>query len=82
MAVTHYSPLPTEIDDPVTYDQAIGLFARTGHATPKSTLRRYVAQDGLFTVRVGRIVYVSWTDLLQAHFKRTAAKLRASSNWP
>jgi hypothetical protein len=87
MAATQYSPLPgalEDIEDPVTYEEASALFARTGHPAPVSTLRRYVREDGLATVRVGakRVVHVSWTDLLEAHAKRTAAKLRASSNWP
>lgn len=83
MAVsTYYSPLPTEIADPVTYKEAVALFARTGHKASESTLRRYVADDGITTARVGRIDYMSWSDLLEAHFKRTAAKLRSSSNWP
>jgi tryptophan 2,3-dioxygenase len=82
MAATHYSPLPAEIEDPVTYEEAIALLARTGHPAGKTTLRRYVQEDELDTVRVGKTIYVSWTDLLEAHFKRTAVKLRASSNWP
>lgn len=86
MAATHYSPLPAsdEIEDRVNYEEASALFARTGHPVPVSTLRRYVREDELKTIRVGRkrVVYVSWSDLLEAHFKRTAVKLRASSNWP
>ena len=86
MAATHYSPLPLApgIEDPVTYKEASALLARTGHPAPESTLRRYVSEDNIKTVRVGpkRVVYVSYSDLLDAHFKRTAAKLRASSNWP
>lgn len=86
MAATHYNPLPIApgIEDPVTYEEASALFARTGHPAPVSTLRRYVREDGIKTVHVGprRVVYVSYTDLLDAHFKRTAAKLRASSDWP
>ncbi|MFB7738265.1 hypothetical protein ACFC08_28530 [Streptomyces sp. NPDC056112] len=79
---THYSPLPAQIADPVTYEEAVSLFARTGHKAAKTTLRRYVQEDDLDTVRAGKLVYVSWSDLLEAHSKRTAAKLRASSNWP
>lgn len=82
MAATHYSPLPAEIEDPVTYKEAVALFERTGHKAAETTLRRYVEEDELTTVRVGRTIYASWTDLLEAHFKRTAVKLRASSNWP
>lgn len=83
MAVsTYYSPLPTEIDDPVTYDEAISLLARTGHKASRTTIGRWVREDGHHTVRVGRTDYVSWTDILDSHFTRTAAKLRASSNWP
>lgn len=84
MAATHYSPLPTEIEDPVTYEEAIALLARTGHPVSDSTLRRYVREDKLITTRTGRKakVCVSWTDILEAHRRRTAAKLRASSDWP
>lgn len=82
MAIAHYSPLPAEIDDPVTLKEAVALFRRTGHPAPESTLRRWIREDNITTVRAGRTDYVSWTDLLQAHFRRTAAKLRAGSNWP
>ncbi|MEU5043229.1 hypothetical protein [Streptomyces griseorubiginosus] len=86
MAATHYNPLPQpdRIEDPVTYEEAACLFARTEHPAPVSTLRRYVREDGLATERVGpkRVVRVSWSDLLEAHRERTAAKLRASSDWP
>ncbi|MFF1444193.1 hypothetical protein [Streptomyces sp. NPDC058295] len=82
MAATHLSPFPAEIEDPVTYKEAVALFARTGHKAAESTVRRYVEEDELKTARVGKVMYVSWTDLLEAHFKRTAAKLRASSDWP
>ncbi|WP_042174623.1 DNA-binding protein [Streptomyces sp. NBRC 110035] len=82
MAATHYSPLPEQIEDPVTYQEAAALFARTGHDAPVSTLRRWAKEDRLETVKSGRTVYVSWSDLLEAHAKRMAVKLRASSNWP
>lgn len=86
MAATHYNPLPIApgIEDPVTYKEASALFARTGHPAPESTLRRYVREDGIKAVHVGplRVVYVSYTDLLEAHFQRTAVKLRASADWP
>lgn len=82
MAATQLSPLPAEIADPVTYEEAIALLARTGHSAGCTTIRRYVKEDGLRTVKVGRVIYVSWTDILEAHFKRTAVKLRASSDWP
>lgn len=82
MAATHLSPYPAEIEDPVSYKEAVALLARTGHPAEMTTVRRYVKEDGLDTVKVGKTVYVSWSDLLEAHFKRTAVKLRASSNWP
>jgi tryptophan 2,3-dioxygenase len=80
MAATHASP--AFIEDPVTYKEAIALLARTGHPAPESTLRRWVHDDQLDTVRMGGKVHVSWSDILDAHGRRTAAKLRASSNWP
>jgi hypothetical protein len=82
LAATHYSPLPVEIDDPVTYEEASALLAQTGHRAPVNTLRRWVKEAGLATVKSGRAVYVSWTDILEIHRDRTAVKLRASSNWP
>lgn len=82
MAVTHYIPLPTEIDDPVTYEEASALLARTGHKAHVNTLRRWVKEDRLETVKVYGKVHVSWSDILDAHARRTAAKLRASSDWP
>ncbi|MGW0948473.1 hypothetical protein ACWD4O_38785 [Streptomyces sp. NPDC002623] len=82
MAATHYSPLPVEIDDPVTYEEASALLAQTDHKAPVNTLRRWVQEADLKTVKCGRRVYVSWSDILEVHRDRTAVKLRASSNWP
>lgn len=82
MAAAYPSPVPAEIEDPVTYEEASALLARTGHDAPVSTLRRWVREDQLDTVRRGRAIHVSWSDVLDAHGRRTAAKLRASSNWP
>lgn len=82
MAITHYSPIPTEITKPVTYGEASALLARTGHPAGKTTLRSWVREDNITTVRVGKTVYVSWTDILDAHFRRISTRLRASSNWP
>ena len=82
MAATHLSPLAGAIADGVTYEEASALLDRTGHPASPTTLRRWAKEDRLTTEKVGRKVYVSWSDLQEAHFKRTAAKLRASSNWP
>lgn len=85
MAALHYQPAPdalADLEDPVTYEEASALLARTGHPAHINTVRRYVKDDGIATVRVRRTDYMSWTDILDAHFRRTAAKLRASSNWP
>lgn len=82
MAAPHPLPLTDEIQDPVSYEEAAALFARTSHPASPTTLRRYVQEDRLDTVRSGRTVYVSWSDLLEAHGRRTAAKLRAGSDWP
>lgn len=90
MAALHHSPRPEaleDIEDPVSYEEASALLARTGHPAAVGTIRRYVKEDGLDTVSVrGRTrqmtKYVSWTDVLEAHFKRTAARLRAGSDWP
>lgn len=85
MAATHHTPLPLAgIEDPVSLKEASALFDRTDHKAPLETLRRWVREDDLAAVRVGpkREVHVSWSDLLEAHAKRTAAKLRASADWP
>ena len=78
MAATHLTPFPDAIPDPVTYEEAAALFSRTGHKAPPSTLRRWVKEDGHDTERSGRTVYVSWSDLLESHAKRTAVKLRSA----
>ncbi|MCL8016930.1 hypothetical protein [Streptomyces sp. AS02] len=78
MAAIHYSPIPTEIEDPVTYKEASALLARTGHPYAAGSIARW----DLPKVRVGKTFYVSWTDVQQEHFRRTAVKLRTSSNWP
>lgn len=75
-------PLADEIPDPVSYEEASALLARTGHPAAPSTLRRWVKEDRLSTVRSGRTVLVSWSELLEAHRRRTAVKLRAGSDWP
>lgn len=82
MAATQYSPLPEEIEDPVTYQVASTWFAQAGHKASVETIRRWVREEGLETVRVRRTDYVSWSDLLEVHRDRTAVKLRVSSNWP
>ncbi|GHB15240.1 hypothetical protein GCM10018777_55630 [Streptomyces albogriseolus] len=82
MAATQLSPFTDAIPDPVTFEEASALFDPTGHPASPTTLRRWVKEDKLTTEKVGRKVYVSWSDLLEAHLKRTAARLRASSNWP
>ena len=84
MAATHYSPLPDEdeIADPVTYQVASTWFAQAGHPASVETIRRWVREEKLGKVRIRRTDYVSWSDLLEVHRDRTAAKLRASSNWP
>lgn len=92
MAAVHYSPIPTEIEDPVTYKEASALLARTGHPAAARTIANWVAQanqralagerEAIEVVRVRRTDYVSWSDVLDEHGDRTAAKLRCSSNWP
>lgn len=83
MATPHHSPTPeaAQIEDWVTYEEALALLARTGHRVPDSTLRRYVRQDQLPTRRVGAKdkVLVLWSDVLESHRRRTAAKLRSAA---
>lgn len=78
MAVSTYYQ-PVTLQDPVTYEEASALLARTGHKASPSTIYRWVQEDGIETVRVRRKHYVSWSDVLEAHARRTAAKLRASA---
>lgn len=82
MAATHYSPLPDAIEDPVSYREASALFAKTGHKAEPETIRRWVKEEQLETVRMRRTDYVSWSAIQEVHRDRTAVKLRASSNWP
>lgn len=78
MAATHYNPASAAIEDPVTYKEASALLARTGHPAAYWTIARW----GLPKVCVGGTNYVSWSDVLEAHGDRVAAKLRASGDWP
>ncbi|WP_046249553.1 hypothetical protein [Streptomyces sp. MBT28] len=90
MAALQHHPRPEaleDIEDPVNYEEASALLARTGYPARVDTIRRWVKEDDIDTVsargRRGQLVrYVSWTDILEAHYKRTSARLRASSNWP
>lgn len=89
MAALQHQPRPEslqDIEDPVTYTEASALLARTGHPARVETIRRWVKEDGLPTVsvrsRTGFTKHVSWTDVLEAHATRTAARLRAGSDWP
>lgn len=91
MAAVHYSPTPTEIEDPVTYEGASALLKRTGHPASPRTIARWVSQANdtrlnpgaarIAVERVGKTDYVSWTLVLREHRRRTAVKLRASAAW-
>lgn len=78
MAAVHYTPAPAEIEDPVTYKEASALLARTGHPYHAGSIARW----DLPKERVGKTDYVSWSDVLEEHRDRVAARLRASSDWP
>ena len=87
MAAVSYSPIPTEIEDPVTYKEASALLKPTGHPASPQTIARWVreanqVEETIRVVRSGRTDYVSWSLVLRMHRDRTAVKLRASSNWP
>lgn len=77
MAITSYMPLPESIEDPVSYDEAVALFAETPHPVSKNTLVRLAKAAGFHTERVGRTDYVSYSDLLVAHKEWVAARLEA-----
>lgn len=87
MAAVHYSPTPTEIEDPVTYKEASALLKPTGHPASSQTVARWVREanqleETIPVVRSRGTDYVSWTLVLREHRRRTAVRLRASSNWP
>ena len=78
MAALHLSPIPTEIEDPVTYKEASALFAQTGHPAAPGTIARWVkeaieAGQTIPVERVRRTDRVSWSMLLRLHRDRTAA---------
>lgn len=86
MAAVNYSPIPTEIEDPVTYKEASALLKPTGHPASWQTIARWVReanqeQETIRVVRSGRTDYVSWTLVAREHRRRTAVKLRASAAW-
>ncbi|RIH58235.1 hypothetical protein D3C59_36420 [Streptomyces sp. SHP22-7] len=69
MAALQHHPRPEaleDIEDPVNYNEASALLARTGHDARPDTIRRWVKEDGIDTVsvrgRTGFVRYVSWTD--------------------
>ena len=74
-------PAPKPIQDPVTFEEAAGLFLLTGR--PEFTqpslknlinkLQRWAKEDGLRMERRGRKDVVSWSDLLVAHASRCPA---------
>jgi hypothetical protein len=84
MAALHLSPIPAEIEDPVTYKEASALLARTRHPAAPGTIARWVkeaneAGQHIPVERMRRTDYVSWTQVLRLHRDRTAAKLRAAA---
>jgi hypothetical protein len=73
MAITSAIPTIAGIPDPVTLDEAVALFQRTGHPAPKTTLENWIRQEGIKKVRRGKTNYFSYTALLKIH----AVKIRA-----
>jgi hypothetical protein len=73
MAITSAIPNIAGIPDPVTLDEAVALFQRTGHPAPKTTLENWIRQEGITKVRRGKTNYFSYTALLKVH----AVKIRA-----
>ncbi|MFJ7023205.1 hypothetical protein ACIQUW_33070 [Streptomyces sp. NPDC101117] len=64
-------------DELVTFDEAALLFQQIGRpefdgrlSVVKRKLQRWADQDGLATVRRGRALMVSFSDLLEAHARR------------
>lgn len=73
MAVTSAIPSIEGIPDPVTLEEAVALFQRTGHPAPKSTLENWIREAGIKKARRGRTNYFSYSALLKIH----AVKIRA-----
>ena len=81
MAIATLTPTDDEPaahgDELVTFDEAVLLFRQTGRpefdgrlAVVKRKLQRWAEQDGLATIRRGRRLMVSFSDLLEAHARR------------
>ncbi len=58
------------IKDPVTITEALALFSETGHPVKETNLRRWVKEAGLKSVRRGRTVWYSDSDLLELHARK------------
>jgi hypothetical protein len=65
MAVSHMSSL-VPVDE-ISLNEAIELFAETGHPIKKDTLTRQCRKRGVVLESRGRHSYGSWTDLLKVH---------------
>lgn len=65
MAITHLSPSEEAADDLLTIDQILALIQESGYPVSKTTLNRWISRHGLRRERAGRVVYVSFTDVLE-----------------
>lgn len=66
MALSHFQPRD-HADDLVTCTMAAKLFAETPFPVSRNTLARWTKELELKRTKVGKEVYVSYSDLLDAH---------------
>ena len=67
MALDYVQPSVPADSDLVTCKEAVRLFAQTGHDVSRSTVRRWVTDRELERKKIGKEVFVSYSDLLVAH---------------
>jgi hypothetical protein len=86
MAIATLAPAdtcPEPLEDPVSYEEAALLFMETRlpefqarQTVVVRKLRRWATQDGLRVETRGKVHYVSYSDLLEAHARRYPAPAR------
>ncbi|QKW31449.1 hypothetical protein HUT11_35390 (plasmid) [Streptomyces seoulensis] len=86
MAIATLTPAAhdaTPIEDPVSYEEAALSFMETGHPAFQCSVKaaarklaRWAAEDGHPTQPIGRVHYVSYSDLLESYTRRFPAPRR------
>lgn len=72
VAVQHLAPYAE--DDCLPLKECSALLRETGYPASVSTLRRWIASHDLTTGRDGRVVVVSFSDILEVHRDEILAK--------